>query len=126
MAEVSGGQPSEQLKLTWETHREAPCEMRRRGAAVAHGSLAYFSSENSHDVIVYDSENNDWSELPVCPQYGFGLTVANHLITAVGGWSCGQYTNHLSNYGGGEWVTVFLQCPPSDAVLLSLVHRTTS
>ena len=59
MAEVGGGQPWEQLKLTWETRREAPRAM-WRGAAVAHGSLAYFNSYVSHDMIVYDSENNDW------------------------------------------------------------------
>ena len=110
MAEVGGGQPWEQLKLTWETRREAPCRM-VRGAAVAHGSLAYFSSKNSYDVFAYNLENNDWSELPECPQSDFGLAVVNNLVTAVGGVSSGQCTNHLSNYSGGRWVTVFPPMP---------------
>ena len=101
MAEVGGGQPWEHLKLTWETHREAPHGM-VRGAAVAHGSMAYFSSDGSHEVFAYNSENNDWSKLPECPQCHFGLAVVKNLITAVGGLSCWQYS-----YSGGKWVTVF-------------------
>ena len=106
MAEVGGGQPWEQLKLTWETRRKAPRQM-YRGAAVAHGSLAYFSSDGCHEVFAYNSENNDWSKLPECPQSNFGLAVVNNLITAVGGVSGGHHTNRLSNYSGGRWVTVF-------------------
>ena len=107
MAEVGGGQPWEQLKLAWETRREAPCRM-GRGATVAHGSLAYFSSYGirSREVFAYNSENNDWSKLPECPQDAFGLAVVNNLITAVGGWSCGQYS-----FSGGKWVTVFPPMP---------------
>ena len=105
MAEVGGGLPWEQLKLTWETRREAPREM-RRGAAVAHGGLAYFSSYDSHEVFAYNSENNDWSELPECPQSNFVLAVVNNLITAVGG-----YSNCLHSLSGGEWVTVFPPMP---------------
>ena len=105
MAEVGGGQPWEQLMLTWETRREAPHEM-RRGAAVAHGSLGYYNSFDSHEVFAYNSENNDWSELPECPQLNFGLAVVNNLITAVGGVSGGQITNRLSSFSGGEWVPV--------------------
>ena len=109
MAEVGGGQPWEQLKLTWESRREAPRQM-RRGAAVAHGSLAYFSSDDSREVFAYNSENNDWNKLQECPQSNFGLAVVNNLITAVGGRS-GIYTNRLSNYSGGNWVTVFPPMP---------------
>ena len=110
MAEVGGGQPWEQLKLTWETRREAPCEM-WRGAAVAHGSLAYFSSNDSHEVFAYNSENNDWSKLPWCPQSDFGLAVVNNLITAVGGWLDVYYTDWLNSFSGGKWVTVFPPMP---------------
>ena len=109
MAEVGGGQPWEQLKLNWEACSEAPYEM-RKGAAVAHGSLAYFSSFQTYRVFAYNSENNDWIELPECPQSDFGLAVVNNLITAVGGES-GEYTNHLSSFNGDEWVTVFPPMP---------------
>ena len=114
MAEVGGGQPWEQLKLTWETCRNAPSAM-VSGAAVAHGSLAYFSSDGSHDVFGYNSEKDDWSKLPECPQIDFGLAVINDILTAVGGRVGGllsfTYINHLSSFSGGEWVTVFPSMP---------------
>ena len=112
MAEVGGDQPREQLKLTWETHREAPCEM-YRGAAVAHGSLTYFSTYARSDVFAYDLEKKDWSELPTCPQGGFGLTVVNDILTAVGGTSkaSGGCVNRLSSFNGSEWEKMFPPMP---------------
>ena len=111
MAEVWDVQ---QLKLTWETCRNAPCGM-WRGAAVAHGSVGYFSSEYSHDVFAYDSEKDDWSKLPECPQRNFGLAVINNLLTAVGGFSNGVFsgdsTNRLVSFNGSKWVTIFPPMP---------------
>ena len=111
MAEVWDDQ---QLKLNWETRRNAPCNM-RRGAAVAHGSVGYFSSEYSHDVFVYDSEKDDWSQLPECPQSDFGLAVINNLLTAVGGYSSGlfsgDWSNRLVSFNGSKWVTIFPPMP---------------
>ena len=109
MAEVWDVQ---QLKLTWETCRDAPRKM-WRGAAVAHGSVGYFSSWGSHDVFAYDSEKDDWSKLPECPQRNFGLAVINNLLTAVGGLSSGHfsYTNRLVSFNGSKWVTIFPPMP---------------
>ena len=111
MAEVWDVQ---QLKLTWETRRNAPCAM-SRGAAVAHGGVGYFSSDYSRDVFAYDSEKDDWSQLPECPQRDFGLAVINNLLTAVGGVSSGFYsgalTNRLVSFSGSKWVTIFPPMP---------------
>ena len=109
MAEVWDVQ---KLKLTWETCRNVPCWM-KRGAAVAHGSVGYFSSEYSHDVFAYDSEKDDWSKLPECPQKDFGLAVINNLLTAVGGLSSGPIssTNRLVSFNGSKWVTIFPPMP---------------
>ena len=109
MAEVWDVQ---QLKLTWETRRNAPWRM-RRGAAAAHGSVGYFSSVYSHDVFAYNSEKDDWSELPECPQRDFGLAVINNLLTAVGGEPSGlfSYTNRLVSFNGSKWVTIFPPMP---------------
>ena len=106
MAEVWDVQ---QLKLTWETCRDAPRKM-WRGAAVAHGSVGYFSSYRSHDVFAYDSEKDDWSKLPECPQRNFGLAVINNLLTAVGVFS-GDFTNRLVSFNGSKWVTIFPPMP---------------
>ena len=108
MAEVGGGQTWEELKLTWKTCGASPCDL-WRGAAVVHGSLAYFRSKDlqaydSHDVVAHNSEKLDWSKLPECPQRHFGLAVVNNLLTAVGGESDGQVTNCLSSFNDGKWV----------------------
>ena len=102
-------QDVQQLKLAWKTRRNAPYAM-RRGAAVAHGSVGYFSSPGSCDVFAYDSEKDDWSTLPECPQIDFGLAVVNNLLTAVGGLSAGP-TNRLISFNGSKWVTVFPPMP---------------
>ena len=110
----------QQLKWTWETRRNAPCEM-WRGAAVAHGSVGYFSSYCSRDVFAYDSEKDDWSKLPECPQFNFGLAVINNLPTAVGGMSSGlfsgNFTNRLVSFNGSKWVSVFPPMPTKQQYL---------
>ena len=110
MAEVGGRQPWEQLKLNWEACSKAPCAM-VRGAAVAHGSLAYFSTHASSDVFAYDLEKDDWSELPKCRQRGFGLAVVNDVLTAVGGGLHGGCGNRLRSFNGSKWVKMFPPMP---------------
>ena len=102
----------QQLKLTFETRRNAPRGM-NRAAAVVHGSVGYFSSDGSRDVFAYDSEKDDWSELPECPRYFFGLAVINNLLTAVGGEPSELFssTNHLVSFNGSKWVSVFPPMP---------------
>ena len=116
MAEVWDVQ---QLKLTFETRRNAPCAM-WRGAAVAHGSvdawyLYDYCSDNSRDVYAYNSEKDDWSKLPDCPQENFGLAVINNFLTAVGGMSSGlftkDFTNRLVSFNGSKWVKIFPPMP---------------
>jgi len=114
MAEVGCGEPWEQLKLTWESRGDAPYKM-HSGASVAHGSMCYFRSgyAYSDDVFGYDSEKNEWSELPVCPQSEFGLAIINNLLTAVGGVSntTGKCVNDLVSFKGSEWVKIFPPMP---------------
>ena len=114
MVEVGGGEPWEQLQLTWERHGDTPYEM-QRGAAVAHGTMCYFTSGDmfADDVFRYDSEKNEWSELPVCPQSEFQLAIVNNLLTAVGGVSntTGKCVNDLVSFNGSEWVKIFPPMP---------------
>ena len=111
MSEVGGGQLQEQFKLNWKRCRNAPCKM-YRGATVTHGSLAYFSSGGSGDMmLVYDSEKDDWSELQECLQKDSGLVVINDVVTAVGGNTSGQCTNRLISFNGSEWVKNFPPMP---------------
>ena len=111
---MAEGWDVQQWKSTWETRRNAPRPM-RRGAAVAHGSVGYFSSYGSRDVFAYDSEKDDWSKLPECPQIDFGLAVINNLLTAVGGMTSRLFsedcTNRLVSFNGSKWVTIFPPMP---------------
>lgn len=110
MAEIGRSQPWEALQLIWKTGRPLPYGI-TRGAAVAHDSLAYFSSEYGHDVFTYNSERKEWSKLPKCPQTRFGLAVINSLLTAVGGDADGLFTSCLSSFSDGKWVQVFPPMP---------------
>ena len=110
MAEFGDGQPLEQLKLMWDELKEVPCDM-KRGAAVVCDSLAYVNSLGSHDVFAYDSKKDNWNKLPECPHREFGLAAINDLLTAVGGWSDGEFTTCLSSFDGSKWLTVFPPMP---------------
>jgi len=108
MTDVGDSQLWEQLKLTWEARRKAPCVM-KRGVAVAHGRLAYFNSPLSNEVFTYDSEKDNWSELPKCPQINFRLEIINNFLTAIGGMSRvgGECIDRLISFNGSEWVKIF-------------------
>ena len=104
---------SSRVKLAFKTYRNAPCEM-VRGAAVVHGNVGYFCSSGSCDVCAYDSEKDDWSILPECPQTAFGLAVINNFLTAVGGvLHKKKSTNRLVSFNGKKWVTIFPRMPTS-------------
>ena len=77
--------------------------------------MGYFSSAGSRDVFAYNSENDDSSKLPECPQSDFGLAVIDNLLTAVGGLSsrfyAADYTNCLVSFSDSKWVTIFPPMP---------------
>ena len=113
MAEVQDVQLWKQLKLTYKTRRNAPCQM-VRGAAVVHDSvgMGYFRPDGSSDVLAYNSKKDDWRKLPQCPQRNFGLAVVNNFLTAVGGLSMdGEHTNRLVSFNGSKWVKIFPPMP---------------
>jgi len=115
MADVGCSQTWEELKLTWETRKEVPSQWMWRGAAVAHGTSAYFDSYvHSHEVFAYNSEKDEWSKLPNCPQRNFGLAVINNHLTAVGGTSqSGGCTDHLISFNEStdKWEKIFPPMP---------------
>lgn len=103
-----------ELELTWETCSDAPTAM-FRGAAAAHGSVAYFRPFSSSDVFAYDLSKDEWSTLPQCPLYDFGLVIVDGMLTAVGG-QCrctitGEGTNLLYSFVNDSWVEHFPPMP---------------
>ena len=71
--------------LTWKTCKAAPHQM-SRGSATVCGNKAYIRLGGSRQVHSYNSDTEEWSALPECPNECSTLTVINGLVTAVGGW----------------------------------------
>ena len=77
--------------LTWKTCKAAPHQM-SRGSATVCGNKAYIRLGGSRQVHSYNSDTEEWSALPECPNECSTLTVINGLVTAVGGWLIDKHT----------------------------------
>ena len=103
-------------KLRWKEGKRAPDRM-DRGAAVVDGNTVYINSRGSHKVYSCQmtSEGLLWSTLPDSPYIWFSLAVIDRLLTCVGGWGDGSYTNSLRSLTGGghkrQWSEVFPPMP---------------
>ena len=108
---VQGEQPSGPIKLTWRQGRPTPDGMESLwGAAVVHGSTAYFSKE--HNVYSYTVPENKWTKLPQCEYRYFAMAVINDALTTIGGWTY-QFgaTNTLLSLSGSSWEEVLPPIP---------------
>ena len=86
-----------------------------RGAAVSHGKMAYFNSEDSTSVYSYHSQGQLWQELPDCHSRYSALVMAKDKLTTVGGRQDGRPTNSLASLTGegkdSKWVELFPRMP---------------
>ena len=87
-----------------------------RGAAVSHGKMAYFNSEDSTSVYSYDSQGQLWQELPDCHSWDSALVMAANKLTTVGGRDQQMRpTNSLASLTGegkdSKWVELFPRMP---------------
>ena len=109
---VQGEQPSGPIKLTWRQGQPAPEGMASLvGAAVVHGSTAYFSSDRN--MYSYTVPENKWTKLPQCKYSGFAMAVINNVLTTIGGWDR-QYAdtnNTLLSLSGRSWEEVLPPMP---------------
>ena len=109
----------EKLTLSWKRCRAAPCKM-YRGSSTMCGSMVYFSSFASRQVHSYNSGAKEWSTLPECPAKYITLAVVSGLVTNVGGWQSGDYTNTLFSLmedgGRRKWVEHFPRMPTKRAL----------
>ena len=111
---VAGGQ-KDISKMKWRKGKSAPETMDRlSGAAVVHGTTAFFSY--SYNVYSYQNVQGEeeWSRLPKNPCFDFGLAVIDGLLTSVGGYNKGYTNTLLSLTGEGErkqWSEIFPPMP---------------
>ena len=108
---VQGEQPAGPIKLTWRRGRPAPASVVSPwGAAVVHGSTAYFSKE--HNVYSYTVPENKWTKLPQCEYRYFAMAVINDALTTIGGWTDRvKATNTLLSLSGSSWEEVLPPMP---------------
>ena len=121
--------PAVQRNITqvrWEEGKRAP-ERMIRGAAVADGNTVYVSPYSSCEVyscrvISWDQQ---WSTLARHQYRDFSLVLINGLLTSVGGYSGGHYTNSLLSLTGDggkrQWSEVFpaMPTPRSDTASIT-------
>ena len=103
-------------QLRWEEGKRAPGTM-ARGATVVEGNTVYINPYLSYEVYSCHviSGDQQWSTLPRHRYSDFSLVLINGLLTSVGGYSGGHYTNSLlslTGEGGKRlWSEVFPAMP---------------
>ena len=106
------------MKLTWRQGQPAPEGMESLGgAAVVHGSTAYFSRR--YFVYSYTVPDNKWTKLPQCKCRDFGMAVLNDALTTIGGrpllGGLGSEVNTLLSLSGSSWEEVLPPMPTKRA-----------
>lgn len=99
------------LHMDWNSGIKAPRKM-ALGSVAADGPIIYVRPSLSGNAYKYDSEAEEWFELPPCPCYDFAIVMAGGFLTAVGGNQSGGSINTLLSLVEGEdgcqkWSRVF-------------------
>lgn len=82
------------LQMEWRSGPNAPRKM-ALGSVAVDGPIVYFRPSLSGNVYAYDSDSQEWDELPPCSCYDFAIVVAGGLLTAVGGNQSGSAVSTL-------------------------------
>ncbi len=91
--------------ITIESLPDAPVNIGYGSSAVI-GNKAYFNTYRSKTI--YEFSNNQWYELPPCPNELFTIVSVDDTLTTVGGGSDTQdYSNKLYSYINNKWVERF-------------------
>ena len=119
-----GEQPPGPIKLTWRQGQPAPEVMASQyGAAVGHGSTAYFSRYNT--VYSCTVPENKWTKLPECKHESFAMAVFNDTLTTIGGMDHhGAAANTLLTLSGSSWEEI-LPPMPTKRVLPAAANTST-
>ncbi len=97
--------------VTIESLPDVPVVMRYGSSSSAViGDKAYFSPYTS--ITIFEFSNNQWHELPPCPNDRFTIVSVDGVLTTVGGRSGRQcYSNKLCSYINNKWVKHFPPMP---------------
>ena len=92
---------SHRLQMEWKSGINAPRKM-ALGSVAVDGPIVYFRPSLSGSVYAYDSDSQEWGELPPCSCYDFAIVMAGGLLTAVGGNQSGGAISTLLSLTQGE------------------------
>ena len=85
--------------MRWQKEPKAPQKM-YRGSAAVDGNMAYFNGHGSTTVHSYDSNTQEWCQLPDAPHTQSTLVVVHHVLTMVGGLISVEATDSLLSLTG--------------------------
>ena len=86
-------------RMRWLKDSKPP-ETMWRGSAAADSNMAYFNGYDSTTVHSYDSNTQEWHQLPATPHTDSTLVVVHHVLTTVGGQISGAATDSLLSLMG--------------------------
>ncbi|XP_064405428.1 probable serine/threonine-protein kinase kinX [Halichondria panicea] len=96
--------------VTIESLPDAPDGIGYGSSSAVIGDKTYFSPYRNNKV--YEFSNNQWYELPPCPNNRFTIVSVDDMLTTVGGRSDTQYySNKLYSYINNKWVEHFPPMP---------------
>ena len=87
--------------IRWQKQSIAAGKM-RRGSAAVDSNIAYFNGYDSTIVHSYNSDTQEWHQLPDAPHTQSTLVVVHHILTTVGGQISGRATDSLLSLMGDE------------------------
>lgn len=81
--------PKQQVRrfqLNWNSeNKRAPCGMAAHCNAVVHGKLVYFQPTDTNCLYAYNSEADNWNQLPDVKNSNCSMAIVNDVVTAIGG-----------------------------------------
>ena len=98
LLQKTGMQQKEIQDMRWQKSK-APQSM-SRGSAAIESNIAYFNGYGTTTVHSYDSDTQEWRQLPDAPHTHSTLVVIRHILTMVGGLISDRATNSLLSLMG--------------------------
>ena len=103
------------LPLHWRQGNDIPTERLVWASSVIINGMVYCGGNDlfSRDVLQYNPESGDWSELPEAPVGRFAMTSLNGQLVLVGGWVSGWSDDKLRVWDSGrsQWVHPYPPMP---------------